>query len=42
MGTLQAGAKAPDFDFRLESGEVISSADFSGKRVLLIFLRHLA
>jgi peroxiredoxin len=39
---LQAGDPAPDFDVQLATGGTVQLADFPGRRLLLVFVRHLA
>jgi len=38
---VSVGDRAPDFTAELPGGEGFSLADFAGRPLLLIFLRHL-
>lgn len=42
MRTLTAGQPAPDFTTTLADGTTRRLADYRGRPLLLIFLRHLA
>jgi peroxiredoxin Q/BCP len=37
MTTLQAGAKAPDFEGTIEDGSTVKLSDYSGKKLILYF-----
>ncbi len=40
--TLRTGDRAPGFDLELDRGRRATLDDYSGRRLILIFLRHLA
>jgi peroxiredoxin len=40
--TLEIGQSAPDFHVQLADGRTVGRADFHGRPLVLIFLRHLA
>ena len=39
---LQSGDQAPAFRAQLPDGKIVSLADYGGRQLLLIFIRHLA